>query len=161
MLKQNGSFYGYIADAIEKYYLPSADEILLLSKEGWKLLLKRTLRVYWEDQLRKEAEKKSTLERCHLDCFHIGSTHPVWDTVNSNRVDVMRAIVKVRILTGTYLLQVHRKKSRMDGVTDACCPFCYLEDIAAGFEQLRPFVYENSPFHDVRSLTRIFFIRIL
>ena len=37
------------------YYLPSADEILLLSKEGWKLLVKRTLRVYWEDQLRREA----------------------------------------------------------------------------------------------------------
>ena len=31
---------------------------------------------------------------------------------------MMRAIVKVRILTGTYLLQVHRKKFRMDGVTD-------------------------------------------
>ena len=40
----------------------------------------------------------------------------------------MRAIVKVRILTGTYLLQVHRKKFRMDGVTDACCPLCYIED---------------------------------
>ena len=40
----------------------------------------------------------------------------------------MRTIVKVRILTGTYLLQVHRKKLRMDGVTDACCPLCCLED---------------------------------
>ena len=60
---QNGSFFGYIAGVIEKYHLLSADEILLLSKEGWKLLVKRTLRVYWEDQLRKEAEKTSTLER--------------------------------------------------------------------------------------------------
>ena len=35
----------------------------------------------------------------------------------------MRAIVKVRVLTGSYLLQVHRKENiRMDGVTDACCP---------------------------------------
>ena len=48
--------------------------------------------------------------------------------VDSNRVDVMRPIVKVRILTGTYLLPVHRKKFRMDGVTDASCPLCYLED---------------------------------
>ena len=40
----------------------------------------------------------------------------------------MRAIVKVRVLTGTYLLQVHRKKFRMDVVTDACCSLCYLED---------------------------------
>ena len=69
MLKQNGSFFGYIAGVIEEYHLLSADEILLLSKEGWKSLVKRTLRVYWEDQLRKEAEKKSTLERCHLDSF--------------------------------------------------------------------------------------------
>ena len=137
MLKQNGSFFGYIAGVIEKYHLPSANEILLLSKEGWKLLVKKTLRVYWEDQLRKEAEKKSTLERCHLDSFHIGSTHPVWDTVNSNRVDVMRAIVKVRILTGTYLLQMHRKKFRMDGVTDACCPLCYLEDEDIGHMLIR------------------------
>ena len=58
----------------------------------------------------------------------MGFTHPVWDTVKPNKVDVMRAIVKVRILTGTYLLQVHRKKFRMDGVTDACCPLCCLED---------------------------------
>ena len=36
----------------------------------------------------------------------------------------MRVIVKVRILTGTFRLQVHRKKIRMDGVTDSC----YLED---------------------------------
>lgn len=58
----------------------------------------------------------------------MGFTHPVWDTVKSNRVDVIRAVVKVRILTGTYVLQVHRKKFRMDGVFDACCPLCCLED---------------------------------
>ena len=34
----------------------------------------------------------------------------------------------MRILTGTYLLRVHAKKFRMDGVTDACCPLCCKED---------------------------------
>ena len=82
-------------------------------------------------QLFKEAEEKSTIERCHLDSLHMGVTHPVWETVKSNSVDVMRAVVKVRILTavtGTYLLQVHRKKFRMDGVINACCPLCCLEE---------------------------------
>ena len=74
MQKQNGRLFGYITGVIEKYHLPSADEILLMSKEVWKLLVKRTLRVYWEDQLRKEAEKKSTLERCHFDSFHNRTT---------------------------------------------------------------------------------------
>ena len=78
------------------------------------------------EQLRGEAGEKSTLERCHLDSLHMGITHPVGDTVKPNRVDVMRAIVKVRILTGIYLLQVHRKKFRMNGVIDACCPLCCL-----------------------------------
>ena len=40
----------------------------------------------------------------------------------------MRAVIKVRILTMTYLLHVHRKKFRMDGVIDACCPLCCLEE---------------------------------
>ena len=34
----------------------------------------------------------------------------------------------MRILTGTYLPQVHRKKFRMEGTVDACCPLCYIED---------------------------------
>ena len=127
-LKQRGSYFEYIAGLVEKYCLPSPEEILLLNKEGWKLLVKRTLRVYWTEQLREEAGEKSTLERCHLDSLHMGFIHPVWDTVKPNRVDVMRAIVNVRILTGTYLLQVHRKKFRMDGVIDACCPLCCLEN---------------------------------
>ena len=43
-LKQEGSFFKYISGLIEKYCLPSPEEILLLSKEGWKLLVKRRLR---------------------------------------------------------------------------------------------------------------------
>ena len=58
----------------------------------------------------------------------MGITHPVWDSVKPNRMDVMRAIVKVRILTGTYLLQSHRKKFKMEEVVGATCPLCYLED---------------------------------
>ena len=34
----------------------------------------------------------------------------------------------VRMMTGTYLLQTHRMKFKMDGVADATCPLCYLED---------------------------------
>ena len=60
----------------------------------------------------------------HFDIMHMGITHQAWDTVMQNRMDVMRAITKVRILTGTYmyLLQSHRKKFKMEGVVDAICP---------------------------------------
>ena len=84
-LKQEGSFFKYISGLIERYCLPSPEEILLLGKEGWKLLVKRRLKVYWTEQLHEEAEEKSTLERCHLDrlSIHMGVTHPVWKTVKS------------------------------------------------------------------------------
>ena len=63
--------------------------------------------------------EKSTLERRHLNNLRIGLTHPVWDTVKSNRLGVMRAIIKVRLLTRTYLLQIHRKKFSLEEVVDA------------------------------------------
>ena len=40
----------------------------------------------------------------------------------------MRAISKVRIPTGTYLLQIHRQNFNLEGIVDACCPLCCLED---------------------------------
>ena len=43
-------------------------------------------------------------------------------------MDVTRAIIKARMLTGTYLLRIHRKKFNIDGVSDATCPLCCLED---------------------------------
>ena len=127
-LLQDGSFFEHVSGLLEKYSLPVPEKIVKMSREAWKLLVKKTLRVYWTKQLREEAGEKSTLERCHLDSLHMGTTHPVWNTVKSNRMDVMRAVVKVRILTGTYLLQVHRKKFRMEGTVDACCPLSYIED---------------------------------
>ena len=60
--------------------------------------------------------------------LHVGSTHLAWDSVKSNRMDFSRAIIKARMLTGTYLLQTHRKKFNMEGASDATCPLCCLED---------------------------------
>ena len=53
--------------------MPVLQEIVKMGREGWKLLVKKTLRVYWTKQLCKEAGEKSTLEHCHLDSLHMGS----------------------------------------------------------------------------------------
>ena len=53
-----------------------------------------------------------------------------------DRIDVMRAIVKVRMLTGTYLLESH-KKFNVDGAVEATCPLCRLEDEDIGHMLLR------------------------
>ena len=40
----------------------------------------------------------------------------------------MRANVKGRMLTGTYLLQSHKNKFNIDCAVEATCPLCCLED---------------------------------
>ena len=127
-VQHEGSFFRNIQELVERYGLPSLREIALNGEEQWKILVKKTLPGYWPEQLQWEARERSTLERAHLDIMHISKTHPVWDMVMPNRMDVMRAVTKVRILTGTYLLQSHRKKFKMEGVVDVTCPLCCLED---------------------------------
>ena len=106
---------------MERYELPTVEEVQSLNKEQWKLTVKKAVKNYWTQLLQNEAETKSTLEWCAISSLQVGLTHPVWDTVDPNRLDVMRGIVKARMLTGTYILQTHRQKFSIDGVTDATC----------------------------------------
>ena len=87
-------FFKHKAVLTEKYDLPPPEVILLLNKENWKLLIKRTVRDCLTEQLREVAEERSTLER----------GHGIYPPCLRHRMDVMRAIVKVRILTGIYPL---------------------------------------------------------
>ena len=116
-------FFQLASETIEKYELHQT-----LSKGQWKLTMKKAVREYWTRLLRSEAEIRSTLDRCNIVVLHVGSTHLTWDSVKSNRMYFSRAIIKAGMLTGTYLLQTHRKKFSMEGVSDATCPLCCLED---------------------------------
>jgi hypothetical protein len=41
---------------------------------------------------------------------NIGKTHNVWDTISNSVKDVRKAATKVRMLTGTYMLQTLKVK---------------------------------------------------
>ena len=115
-LQNDGSFFKNVREHIERYELPPLSEMRNMSRDQWKIRVKRTLRYYWTELhvLQREAGDMSTSKYCNLDSMLMGTTHPVWDTVLPNRLDVMRAIIKVRMLTGTYLLQTHRMKFKME-----------------------------------------------
>ena len=49
--------------------------------------------------------------------------HPGWSTEDNTVIDVRRAVVKARILTGTYHLQTDRDKFHKTGTTSKC-PLC-------------------------------------
>ena len=81
ILKNNGSFYQRVLETMERYELPDTETLKTLSKDQWKLIVKKAIRQQWTEQLCGEAETKSTLERCAISALRVGVTHSAWDTV--------------------------------------------------------------------------------
>ena len=61
-----------------------------------------------------------------VEKLEIGKVHRVWNSVRPNLQDIRRAHIKVRILTGTYILQSTKAKFNNQQV-DPKCPLCRLE----------------------------------
>ena len=51
---------------------------------------------------------KKSLQNLSVNNLRVGTTHLMWRTVESSVTDVKKAVVKVRILTDTYILQKNR-----------------------------------------------------
>ena len=140
------SFFTRVKHILAKYELPDIDSICDtdISKEQWKINTKNTIRKYWTERLREEAAEKSTLHYCNISCLQIGNTHPVWDSLESTRLEVRRGVVKCRILTGTYIVQTIRSKFNQYQV-DSKCPLCHMED-----EVITHMLLRCSVLHSVR-----------
>ena len=128
------------------YELPDMDSIceMNISKEQWKIKTKTAVKKYWSATLRLEAAETSTLQYCNISCLGIGQTHPVWDPLESTRLEVRRGVVKSRIVNGTYIEQSTHAKFIQYQV-DSTCPLCHLED-----EYIIHMVLRCSVLHSVR-----------
>ena len=64
-----------------------------------------------------------------MSCDHlaIGDSHPVWTLPLRSRPEVRKGIVKSRIITGTYILQIDRHKFSQYNI-DPNCPLCKTEE---------------------------------
>ena len=68
-------------------------------------------------------EGRRSLGYLNVECCDVGKDHPCWSTVDNKVMAVKRAVIKARILTGTYYLQADRDKFRRIGTTSQC-PLC-------------------------------------
>ena len=111
------------------YKLPEFRTILngRYKKKEWKIIIKRSIRQYWTDQLQNELPGKTTLSLLCHDCLEVGKTHNIWDTVENSVIEVRKTTMKARMLTGTYILQVHKNKFNQAEI-DTICPLCRTED---------------------------------
>ena len=68
------------------------------------------MRKYWLKILLEDIENKSTLVKnkstlvnLQKDHLKFGSTHQVWNSLQSTVPDVKKGIIKARLLTGAYM----------------------------------------------------------
>jgi len=90
------------------------------TKKIWKKNVKTAIIIYWQDQIEKDAQAKSTL--CMLNPKHTAQPHLIWSSCTSNPRDVRRAVIKARLVTDTYILQYNRQ--RFNQTQNATCLLC-------------------------------------
>ncbi|KAJ8317772.1 hypothetical protein KUTeg_004677 [Tegillarca granosa] len=89
----------------------------------WKLTVKRKVNEYWLREILESVQEKSTLKFWNCSDTEINKCHPIWEYSGSDVISVMKASVRAKLITGTYLLQYNRAKYSNRKVTDLC-PLC-------------------------------------
>ena len=115
---------------LKKFYeLPKIHELQsnLPPKPKWKNLVDSTIKKYWMEKLKEETSGKTTLKFMSCDHLAIRDSHPVWKLPLRSRPEVRKGIVKSRIITGTYILQIDRHKFSQFNI-DPNCPLCKTEE---------------------------------
>ncbi|CAC5398299.1 unnamed protein product [Mytilus coruscus] len=95
------------------------------NKQDWKNIVRTAISSHWTVKLKADCEEKSTLKLLSKRNLNIGQTHNVLDTISSSVKDVRKA-AKVRMFTGTYMLQTLKVKFNQAEI-DPTYPICNLE----------------------------------
>ncbi|CAG2227484.1 unnamed protein product [Mytilus edulis] len=160
--KSPDDFFFQTALLLAKYNLPDIFDknIPIPSKLSWKKLVKTEISSFWTLRLKEEAHQMSSLKFLNLNFGNADSTHPVWDSVEQNLIEIRKASTKVRMLTGTYMVQADKHKFSQYTI-DPTCLLCHreIEDILhvltqcpvlcnerkEYFTPIKQLVTENSP----------------
>ena len=119
----SNSWFIHCNQILHKYKLPYIYKLKhsTKSKDALKEKIKHKVDNYVHQSWVEEESGKSTLAYLNLhDCF-VGKVHSCWKSVSHNTRDVRRAIIKVKILTGTYILQYNKAKFNQHDVSPICC----------------------------------------
>ena len=112
---RSNSWFIHCNQILHKYKLPNIYKLKhsTKSKGALKEKIKHKVDNCFHQSWVEEGNSKFTLAYLNLhDCF-VGKVHSCWKSVSHNTRDVRRAIikhVKVKILTGTYILQYNKAK---------------------------------------------------
>ncbi|MEW8544375.1 MAG: reverse transcriptase family protein, partial [Candidatus Thiodiazotropha sp.] len=151
----SGSWFSECNRLLYKYGLPNiytADkEISTLKK--WKQQIKEAIDSYIHSQWVSDCKK--SLKYLNIDSLQVGKMHHSLSSLPNNVRDVKKANTKLRLLTGTYILQENRVKFNQY-VVDDTCTLCL-----ANAESREHFLVECSSLEKVRQQFKPHIVQLL
>ncbi|CAM1306202.1 Uncharacterised protein r2_g1589 [Pycnogonum litorale] len=106
-MKSKNSWFPRLSELTDIYELPSPHDLIVSppTKYQWNKLVNNAVNSHWLSKLSKEAKEKSTLKLVNLQDCKIGKVHNIWSSCGSEPFAITSAGIKVKIATGTVLLQ--------------------------------------------------------
>ncbi|WAR07892.1 hypothetical protein MAR_017850, partial [Mya arenaria] len=116
------SWFMNIRRILSKYNLPSAYDLLDRppTRDEWKEKINLAVNNYWAEQWEEDKQSKSSLKFYSIQKDPISNPHQLWSSIETNPRQVKEAVVKARVLTGTYTLQANKHKFNQHLVNPTC-----------------------------------------
>lgn len=123
------SLYRKVSDISDKYEIGDPEDLFHNppTKHQWKTHLNTAVRKYWKEKWKEEKQEKVSLQYLHLQDEPVNNPHNIWACINPVEHEVKRAEIKVRLVTGTYMLQSNISKYNQQEMP-ATCQICNKED---------------------------------
>ena len=119
---ESHSWFVYVLSLLHKYSLPDAYSLIqdTPSKRSWKRQVDSAIHQYWINCWEKDSQEKSSLKFLQIPRTDKPRAHNIWELSKGSPRDGEKAIVKARIVTGTYTLQSNKHKFNQHLVPPTC-----------------------------------------
>jgi hypothetical protein len=120
--RNTNSWFAAVRIICVKYNIPDPLDLLRnpKSKFAWKRLVNSKVDNYWKEQIIDRAQAYSSLKHLNTNAFQPGTHHPILNTAKGNPRDVTRLLTRLKLATGTYILQTNRKAFNQNKVSSEC-----------------------------------------
>ena len=152
----SNSWFIEIKKILLKYNL--SDPIDLLdnpkNKNVWRTEISKSINIVWKENVTTMYSLYKNINYIAIDKYTPGKIHPLLSISCMSARDVNRIPTKLKLLTGTYLLQDQRNRLNIIG-SDATCLLCNNEDETIEHFLLRCPQLSNTRSHIINEISRI------
>ena len=122
------SWFIAVKEIFLKYRLPDPLDLLdnPPTKLHWRKVVKKHVNSHWESNIKASSVLYSSLRYLNVSEFTCGKRHPLLRALGNIR-EVPRISTKLKLVTGTYILQTNRTTFNQNQM-DPVCLLCHQEN---------------------------------